>query len=76
MWRPLAGIICDLQPPRIPEMKAAGITKVKILCSGGDDCPMCSALVGKTYSIDEVPTVPPDGCTCIPWCRCIEIAVP
>lgn len=73
-WRGLAGIIFDLQPSRLDDMRAAGITKVEILGSGSDDCPICTALQGRDFSIDDVPTLPPSGCTCIPWCRCTEIA--
>jgi hypothetical protein len=74
-WRPLAGIIFDFSPPRLDDMRRAGITKVKILGSGSDDCRVCTALQKRVYGIDEVPTLPPADCTCVPWCRCVEIAV-
>lgn len=73
-WRPLAGIIIDSSPSRVGDMRQAGITKVKILGSG-DDCPICSALQERVYGIDEVPTLPPPSCTCVPWCRCVETAL-
>ena len=73
-WRPLAGIIFDIEPGRTEDMKAAGITKVKILGSGSDDCPACKALEGRVYPIDDIPTLPPAHCTCNPWCRSIAIA--
>jgi hypothetical protein len=73
-WRPLAGIIFDLDPPNTNNMKSAGIAKVKILGSGSHDCPACRALGKKVYLIDDVPTLPPANCTCVPWCRSIVIA--
>ena len=74
-WLPLAGIIDDLDTTitadqRIQQMKRAGITKVGILGSGANgDCPVCGSLCKETYSIDNVPMLPPEGCTCVPWCR-------
>ena len=74
-WRPIAGIIFDLYPSRLDDMKSAGITKVEILGSGsGDECPACKSLLGRKYPIAEVPDLPPEACACIPWCRCIEVA--
>jgi hypothetical protein len=79
-WLPLAGIIDDLDTTvtadhRIQQMKEAGITRVKILGSGTkEDCPVCRSLCKETYPIDNVPMLPPEGCTCIPWCRLIVVA--
>jgi hypothetical protein len=73
-WCPLAGLTFDFQPPRSASIRSAGVEKGKILGSGSQDCPACSAIAGKVYPIDQVPTLPPTDCTCIPWCRCIEIA--
>jgi len=73
-WRPLAGIIFDMQPSSVEAMKAAGIKKVQILGSGFKDCPACRGLQKKSYPIDEVPALPPTDCTCVPWCRCDVIA--
>ncbi len=73
-WLPLAGIIFDLNPSSLDDLKSAGITRVEILGSGMDDCPACEAIQGRDYPITEVPTLPPPGCTCAPWCRCTEIA--
>jgi len=73
-WRGLAGIIFDFQQSRLGDMRAAGITKVEIVGSGSDDCPACTPLQGRDYAIDDVPTLPPRDCTCVPWCRCVEIA--
>jgi hypothetical protein len=74
-WCSLAGIICDLYPSRVAEMKKSGIAKIEILGSGEEDCPSCAALQLRIYPIDKVPALPPEGCTCVPWCRCVEIAI-
>jgi hypothetical protein len=73
-WRGLAGILFDLQPSRLDEMRGAGIKMVEILGSGTDDCPECLALHGRDFPIEDAPILPPSGCTCVPWCRCVEIA--
>ncbi len=74
-WRRIAGIMNEEYPPRLLEMKEAGIECVEISLSGnGDDCPSCTALSEKVYPIDEVPEVPPWDCSCEPWCRCIIVA--
>jgi GYF domain 2 len=73
-WLPLAGILVDIEPSRIGDMKSAGIRKVKILGSGPDDCPACMAIQEKVYPVDQVPILPPADCACNPWCRCVEIA--
>jgi hypothetical protein len=72
-WRPLAGIIFDIEPCRISEMKSAEVLNVKILGSG-DDCPSCKTLEGTVYPIDEVPALPPVDCRCVPWCRSMVVA--
>ena len=72
-WRPLAGIIFEFSPPRLDDMRSAGVTKVEIRGSCSD-CPTCTALQKIVYAIDAVPKLPPADCTCVPWCRCVEIA--
>ncbi len=73
-WMPLAGIIFDLHPSSLDDLKSAGITRVEVIGSGIDDCSVCEAIQGRDYQITEVPMLPPPGCTCVPWCRCTEIA--
>ena len=73
-WLPLVGIMFDIEPSRIDDMKSAGITKVQVSGSGSEDCPACKALEGKIYSINDIPTLPPPNCTCVPWCRSMVIA--
>jgi hypothetical protein len=68
-WLPLAGIIIDMYPSRLDQMRDTGFKKVKILGSNSDDCPACLDLQKNAYPIDEAPTLPPKDCTCIPWCR-------
>jgi len=73
-WRPLSGIIFDIEPSRIDEMRSAGITKVEVIGSGVDACLACKALEGRAYAIDQVPILPPTNCTCVPWCRSVVVA--
>ena len=74
-WLPLRGLIFDVYPSRLGEMRRAGITRVRVIDSGtGEDCSVCQDLAGRTYPIDAAPTLPAKGCTCVPWCRCIIIA--
>ena len=73
-WRPLAGIIFDIEPSRTDEIKSAGITKVEVIGSGVDDCSACKAFEGREYPVDQPPDLPPPNCTCVPWCRSIVIA--
>jgi hypothetical protein len=80
-WLPLAGIIEDLDSTvtaveRLKQFRDIGIWKVKLLGSGGrGDCPLCKALAKKTYKVDQVPTIPPEGCSCNPWCSLTIVAV-
>lgn len=77
MWLPLSGVMFDIEPEEFQQMHECGITRVEILDSGtGEDCPTCHALTGRPYPIATVPALPPDGCTCVPWCRCTIIAAP
>jgi hypothetical protein len=75
-WRRLPSFIMDFddQPDRVGQMKSSGIKSTKVLGADASDCPACKALQGKTYAIAETPVLPPSGCTCIPWCRCVAIA--
>jgi len=73
-WRGLVGILFDFEPSKLDSIREAGITKVEILGSGSDDCPACLALQAQDYPIDLVPKLPPPDCTCVPWCRCMEVA--
>jgi hypothetical protein len=75
-WLPLTALMFDLHPNRLEEMRGCGVKFVEVICSGtGEDCIVCRQLTGKTYDIDVAPVLPPDGCTCNPWCRCMFIAV-
>jgi hypothetical protein len=74
-WRPLSGIMEDFYPSKekLEQMRESGITKVTILGSG-EDCPACHSLQQTIYPIDEPPMLPPEGCKCVPWCRCEVVA--
>jgi hypothetical protein len=75
-WRPIAGIMFELEPSRLDDMRQSGITRVSVLGVGnGEDCLHCTELFLKAYPIDEAPQLPPEKCNCIPWCRCLFIPV-
>ena len=77
-WFPISGLLFDITPQviRILTMTSVGITKCKILGAGYDDeCPECRVLADRTFEVQECPELPPKNCTCIPWCRLLEIAV-
>lgn len=75
-WRPLRGIVCDRYPCRLPEMKEAGILKVRLLTSNEEgDCPVCIELSRRVIRIEEAKSLPIPGCTCEPHCRSNWIAV-
>jgi hypothetical protein len=79
-WLPLPGLLEDLETTvtmaeRVRQMKEVGITKVKLLPGGTKgDCAVCRGLAKKVYPIDHLPTVPPEGCTCKPWCSLVALA--
>lgn len=71
LWLPIAALLNDLERGTTVEaMLELGFKKVEVLSSGtGDECPACLAIEG-VHNIERAPKLPPDGCTCIPWCRC------
>lgn len=74
VWLPLTGVMFDIEPAGFRQVCKSGITRAMVLDSGtGEDCSACHALTGSTYPIAAVPTLPPAGCTCFPWCRCTII---
>jgi hypothetical protein len=75
-WLQLTHLMFDLAPNRLEQMRTSGVRHVEVLDSGtGEDCPACLQLTGKKYEIEAAPSLPPVGCTCSPWCRCMFIAV-
>lgn len=75
-WMPIAGVLFEIYPPRIADMKCAGIRRVKVLTSGTKrDCKSCRTLAKTTYDIDSVPELPPVDCSCKPWCMLTIVAV-
>lgn len=77
-WRSITLILNDHYPSadRVRNMREAGITYCKILGAGhGDECPACLEQIERVMPLDEFAGTPPPGCTCIPWCRCVVIAV-
>ena len=69
-WLPLVGIMEDFNPfiDSLKRLRKAGIKEVGLIGTE-DDCPVCLSLCLKSYSIDNVPKLPPKDCKCFPWCR-------
>ena len=77
-WLPLVQLLSDMYPDRdsLNQMRRVGITRVKMLASVlAENCDACRKLAGLTYSIDSAPELPPEDCTCFPWCGCLHIAI-
>ncbi len=77
-WLPLPNLLRDIYPDddKLKQMRDCGIDRIKVIGSGWDDeCDSCRKLIERTFSIDAAPELPPQGCTCIPWCRCLHIAI-
>lgn len=51
----------------LKKIKAGLATKVRILVPA-DACPACQAAEG-VYEFDNVPDLPPEGCSCIGGCK-------
>ena len=49
---------------------------VQFLLASGSSKVRRANLIEHTFPIDAAPELPPKGCTCIPWCRCVVIAMP
>lgn len=48
----------------LEKIKGGLATKVRIFAPA-DACPVCTALEG-VYSFEDVPLLPPEGCSCVP----------
>jgi len=53
--------------------KPLGIKKAKISCSNSGSCESCKALDGQVYSLNKLPELPYDDCTCALGCRCLYL---
>jgi SNF2 family DNA or RNA helicase len=76
-WRPLRAFshFEFEQPDRLESFQRAGVEWIKWLTAGhADECVACKALEGKTFPITEPPPMPPLGCRCELWCKCILVA--
>lgn len=72
-WIPIAGLIFDIVPePDRAEFLDLGFVNLEVLLSDNEDCPACVAVAG-VYPISSAPELPPFGCTCMPWCRCLIV---
>jgi GYF domain 2 len=74
-WLPLRGLLFDLFPGQLVDMRRVGIQRMRVLGSGLDsDCAACKRLADQVYPISKPPVLPPRRCTCNPWCRCTIVA--
>ena len=60
---------------RLQEMTDDGVREVQVLCATDRECPVCAALDGKTFAIEDAPALPPAKCSCLPHCTCILTAI-
>lgn len=74
-WRPLAEFLRGRNEERLAYLQSAGLGAVQIVAGGqGDECPVCSELLDQIFPISSAPALPPEGCTCNPWCKAGYIA--
>jgi len=74
-WRPLAQLFNEQKSERLAYLRGAGMGAVQIAGGGQDDeCPTCRALLDQVFPIAEAPSIPPENCTCEPWCKAVYIA--
>ena len=73
-WCAVAGIMYDIDPLRVEQMRGAGVERVRIVGTP-EDCPACKELAGTCHGIDELTDLPPPDCVCLPWCRLNVVAV-
>jgi hypothetical protein len=57
----------------LARMRELGIKKATIIGVGG--CEACLALENKTFSLEKLPELPYNDCTCLAGCRCTTKAV-
>lgn len=73
-WIPLVYLLHDIYPERLDRMREAGIKRVIVIGYGSGweerNCNACRKLIGRIYLIDAAPIIPPEDCTCSPWCGC------
>jgi len=60
----------------VKRMRGIGITKGKILCVGPNagSCDECIKIADTLYSLDRLPELPYEKCTCDMGCRCLVVA--
>lgn len=76
-WFRLVEILEDLCPTEqiLKEMQSAGVEEVRLISSEKKgECSSCKHLENRIYSIDNVPSIPPADCSCIPWCSLVPFA--
>jgi hypothetical protein len=71
-WLPLGGILWDVFPREVPEIRDDQM--IEVMCSDlATECVTCRRLDGRKFRRSELPLMPPAGCTCEPWCRCVLV---
>lgn len=76
-WRPLVALMRGVRwQQSLSAFAQGGVEHCQTLPSGFADCAACHKLTRKKFTISEPPQMPPEGCTCRPWCRCTLIPVP
>jgi hypothetical protein len=74
-WRPLAQLFNEQKADRLAYLHDAGMGAVQIAGGGLDDeCPACRELLDQIFPISNAPVIPPENCTCNPWCKAVYIA--
>ena len=74
-WRPLAQMYVEEKAQRLAYLRGAGMPAVQIAGGGlHDECPVCRELLDQVFPIDQAPVLPPEKCTCEPWCKAVYIA--
>jgi hypothetical protein len=56
---------------RVKEMSNRGDALIQVLAASDQDCPVCTGLDGQIFSANELPAIPPENCTCLPYCTCV-----
>jgi hypothetical protein len=74
-WRPLSKLYQEQKAERLAYLRDSGMPAVQIAAGGlADECPVCCELLDKVFPITEAPVIPPEKCTCEPWCKMVYVA--
>src|SRR5204862_4087705 len=74
-WRHLSELYQEEKAERLAYLRNAGMPAVQFTGGGlNDECPVCRELLDRILPIAEAPAIPPENCTCIPWCKATYVA--